>query len=621
MEAAVQAKFSGEIGHDAIAVGGPAEHLYVGDKGRIRVFDGEGHKVGEDSLSSLSATGTVEAIAVDAAGDVFFGEPGGVAGVHELEPGGAVSGNVYDATSTDVRALAVDGAGHLFVGDYSTSPRLLEYEVSSPSAAPAELADSEPGKLLLAEDGIAVNSIGAVYVGNGEGLAMFGSLAAMESTFGAPPKLAPTVGAENAAGAVEVPEVTMHATVNPQFSATTYQFQYGIEPCTTGHCVGVPASPASLGAVVKAPVSVSATVAGLTIGKVYDFRVVAKNAAGESFGPEAQFTVGENTVAGTPGLPDGRHYELVSPADKNGNQVYPNEGLLGAEVEDGSSVAAENGNSLLFEATGAMGTADSSVTGYDVATRTSTGWSTQSAVSPVLAGEAAIWGPEQVIPSDSFSKFLFMAEHAEYSREEPLGLESSVNIFLAEAPGAEPSWLGKPSISNPFPAPGHMYFGTYLIDGASADLSTVYFSTVGTLVPEDESRVKHIGQAKGESNEPWGFYEWHDGVLSPAGVLPNGGVSEWGAVPPHITRGGFGYEGTMPDYYNNQVSEDGTKAFFVSPDPRASSVSNQAVCAELKDCTSEAPGAVRAGDAARWLEADGARVAIAAPRPGRTAGA
>ncbi len=96
--------------------------------------------------------------------------------------------------------------------------------------------------------------------------------------------------------------------------------------------------------------------------------------------------------------------------------------------------------------------------------------------------------------------------------------------------------------------------------GGSPDFSTVYFTYPGTLLPEDLSRAPHTVHSTEEQQvEAWGFYEYTDGVLHEAGVLPDGTLSPFGAVPAASGHG--------RNRLGNEVSSDGTRAFFISPDP------------------------------------------------------
>ena len=77
--------------------------------------------------------------------------------------------------------------------------------------------------------------------------------------------------------------VVLHAAVNPNGAATGYQFNYG--PTSA---YGLSTATGSAGAGTK-PVSVQATLIGLTPGTLYDYQVVAHNKSGISIGANRTF--------------------------------------------------------------------------------------------------------------------------------------------------------------------------------------------------------------------------------------------------------------------------------------------------------------------------------------------
>ncbi len=276
-------------------------------------------------------------------------------------------------------------------------------------------------------------------------------------------------------------------------------------------------------------------------------------------------------------LPDGRVYEQVSPANKNGNVV----GDPAVNPEGTFGLASEDGNAAVFVGTGAMGTSFTGMINDFVARRSASGWTTSSAI-PREQGEIGISSaPLTIVPSSDFSRFLFSAV-VPFVSAEPLGPNSSSNIFLSENPAVEPAWVAQPTISDPIPALGQNGMGNYLIAGGTPDFSTVYFTYAGTLLPQDASRAPYVGAGQNlgqEETAPWGFYEWNRGTLSEAGVLPNGTLDPLGAVP-------AAYAGNSnQERYNsriagqaqaldNEVSSDGSRAFFMSPDPSAATAAD-----------------------------------------------
>jgi hypothetical protein len=118
----------------------------------------------------------------------------------------------------------------------------------------------------------------------------------------------------------------------PAKTPTSYFFQYdttGTAACTAnpGACTSVPSSPASVGS-ATGNVNVSQPALGLTANTTYHYRLVAVHEAlPESklgvltafYGPDRTFTT--QGAGGPLVLPDGRAWELVSPADKLGATV------------------------------------------------------------------------------------------------------------------------------------------------------------------------------------------------------------------------------------------------------------------------------------------------------------
>jgi hypothetical protein len=294
--------------------------------------------------------------------------------------------------------------------------------------------------------------------------------------------------------------------------------------------------------------------------------------------------------------PDGRVYEEVSPANKDGNSVR------GEDI----GLASEDGNSAVFVGTGGMGTAYGGLTEAFVSRRTASGWATSS-TRPVQPGEANIFGgrPLTLVPSSDFSHFLFTTLGA-YVLAEPhrYYAESSSNIFLSADPAVEATWVAQPTVADPIPALGHnTTIRNYLVVGGTPDFGTVYFTYAGTLISQDASRAPYVGTGTLQAGDvtpdrervdPWGFYEWSGGKLSAAGVLPDGTLDPFGAVPA-ATAGVMDEQrlnvppNALPQTLDNEISSDGSRAFFASPDPTASTVTNPGGCSAEPPCTNTPP--------------------------------
>jgi len=221
--------------------------------------------------------------------------------------------------------------------------------------------------------------------------------------------------------------VTLHAVLDPEGIATTYRFQYG----PTGE-YGSQTPEASVEVSgTGGPVSVEAHLQELTPGGVYHYRVIAANAASETFAAEDQTftTLPPGTgVGGVPNqsaaLTDNRQYELVSPPDKHGALVEPiaSYGLIQSSTEGNAftyytsapteSEPQGNANASQVLATRRVGGG-----GGGAGNQSSDGWSdrdiaTANESSPgVTVGE----GQEYRLFSSDLSRGIF---------EEPFGVET-----------------------------------------------------------------------------------------------------------------------------------------------------------------------------------------------------
>ncbi len=282
---------------------------------------------------------------------------------------------------------------------------------------------------------------------------------------------------------------------------------------------------------------------------------------------------GPPSFSSAPGLPDGRVYEQVSPANKNGNEAGADTESALVGVRNHYGYVSPDGDAVLFEGTGPMGESPWGDSELFVAKKNSgaSGWSTR-ALTPREPANVTIFSSHGLIyvdPSQDLSHALLASPRSGFGSRASEGCEGS--IFLA---GSDPlvaaTWVERPSSELASPVEGCGGIGEAGAPvGGTPDFSTVYFTFPGTLLPEDTSRAVYAGEA-------WGLYEYTGGVLHEAGVLPDRALSPFGAVP---AASGHGRNIT-----GNQVSEDGSRLFFVSPDP--------ASCTEnggRNDCATEPP--------------------------------
>jgi hypothetical protein len=170
--------------------------------------------------------------------------------------------------------------------------------------------------------------------------------------------------------------------VNPHELDTTYRFEWGT---STAYGTSVPVPEGNAGAGASA-VPVSTHLAGLEADKPYHWRVVASNASGTTTGVDHVFVY--ETAAG--GLPDGRAYEMVTPAQKNGALIgdVP-EGPPPGIAEDGSRVVL--GTVQCFNDAGSCMALRGLIGSPYLFSRSPGGWSASSLAPPAALSELNSW--------------------------------------------------------------------------------------------------------------------------------------------------------------------------------------------------------------------------------------
>jgi hypothetical protein len=275
-------------------------------------------------------------------------------------------------------------------------------------------------------------------------------------------------------------------------------------------------------------------------------------------GVGAYATVGPppNSSTGS-GLPDGRVYEEASPANKHGFQAGAAGRFAGTplEVFVRFSVASPDGNAISYGSEGPAAETNSSGVNRDfVAEHTSHGWTSRSAASRGLKqneelsalGESPIWRDY----SPDLSHLAYIVNGGQVSGAPAQGYR---NIYLLGSnPLEEPTWLLETAFNASLNENPHTE-----IVGMAPDASIVYIAYEGRLLRQDASRTG------------WGLYEYRNGTLSEAGVLPDGSVPASGALPvaTSTSEGGFANYNqgeNNPASQDNQLSEDGRRVFFVS---------------------------------------------------------
>jgi DNA-binding beta-propeller fold protein YncE len=327
------------------------------------------------------------------------------------------------------------------------------------------------------------------------------------------------------------------ARIDPDGADTHYYFQYGTADCVTtpSSCTDTVAPPgADIGAGFSAE-TVSAEVLDLQASTTYHYRVVAVNAHGEAEGAESLGTI--TTLPTSSGvLLDGRAWEMVSPAEKDGSGIEPlrlDGGLIQAS-EDGDAITYVANGPVVPEPEGNRGPYPTQI----LSTRGLTAWSTQQIVTPHTKGEG-----------------FELREDAEYRAFSP---DLSVALVQPDVGVGEP--LEQPPL-----APGASEKTMYLRDNPTGEYEPVVTPASDTAEPRtpfgeklefvsaspDLSHVVFESHVALTANSAPGLYEWSSGqALQPVSVLPDG-------VPASEPK-----LGAESSNVRGAVSEDGTRVIW-----------------------------------------------------------
>jgi hypothetical protein len=377
--------------------------------------------------------------------------------------------------------------------------------------------------------------------------------------------VAPTI-AEESFSSVGSSTATLTAQIDPGGAPTSYRLQYVIDAQfkASGYAGAheVPAPPA--GAVGLPAASTAVTVqqklSGLAPGTTYDVRFVATNTLGTAVGKGVTPSTASASEASA-SLPDGRAYEMVSPAD--GHDVFVPQttnlsgGLGGPNHNLESSFpfrASADGNAVAYNgmapATGGNGLELPSGTGNQfMAMRQPHGWTAADILpAPSGANETA-----QQESYQAFSGDLSLGVESSYEgvKAAPLVAGASACDSLYARTSSDAAFHAL-FTTTPTPALGECATGQTFA-GASADSSHLLFESPEALTAQSE-------KAKGEGKE--NLYEAVGGQLSAVNVLN-------GKADPNATFGSQ-FPSVKPEErtvlsesdFSNVISADGSRVFW-----------------------------------------------------------
>ena len=385
--------------------------------------------------------------------------------------------------------------------------------------------------------------------------------------FSEPPVVAPSVDAESVSG-VDSTTAVLKAQVNPNGNDTHYHFQYGpLGSCSSSssECKEAPiGKEADLGS-AQGDVTASVTLTGLEPGTVYHYRVLVTNSGGTTPGLDQTFTTSPPSTAG---LPDGRAYELVSPPEKNGGEVFPPEPNGGScpsvECKPGINEppfpmqSAPDGNAVVYEGYPFSASRDAIGANEYLATRTVNGWQTQDLSLPQEI-TAEKQGFKAFSSALSFS--VLFQNGLVLSSEAPAGEAPShipyANLYIQE--NAKPGDV-RPLVTSrpPHRAAGVVSGSSFQVfyAGASDNFGHMIFEANDTLTSNAvDGGAKEVHSHPEKDN----LYQWFNGQLSLVNVLTGGVTTGPGAVF------GSGEELTTlteGQDFSHAISEDGSRIFW-----------------------------------------------------------
>jgi hypothetical protein len=217
---------------------------------------------------------------------------------------------------------------------------------------------------------------------------------------------------------------TFQAKINPQNLDTKYRFEYDTREYVGNEAHGerIPSPEGELSAGLQG-VAVEANPQDLKAGTVYHFRVVAESSGGTSYGADETFTTQSPPQKAV--LPDGRQWELVSPADKHGTK-------FGSVGGDGDTQASVEGDAITYGANAPIGTnpPSSALNSTQIFSRRGpSGWYSQDISTPT---EEALETPSKLAQYSLFSSDLSLGVLEPISETPLTPGASGLTVYLRE---------------------------------------------------------------------------------------------------------------------------------------------------------------------------------------------
>jgi hypothetical protein len=382
--------------------------------------------------------------------------------------------------------------------------------------------------------------------------------------------LSPEVLSE-AASATGTTSSTLRAEIDPRGFATSYRFEY--LPAATYAAQkaaaegegksGEEAEDAAFAGAAQAPPlpgvlgggsvgSAAAAIGGLAPDTAYRFRAIASSAC-EGPGEPACVTKGEAASFATyppagRGPPDGRAYELVSPAEKHGGEVFPADPRVSSCGEckpPGYSAilvvypmqSAPGGDAVAYMGYPFSPQAGAAVFNSYVSRRGEAGWQTTAVSPPLLASNSG-----EDLAFDPGLEEGMIGQGTPQLPASPPAPPGYANLYLQGA--ADPAAL-TPLLTSPPPnrAPGSL---TLEYAGAAPGYSCQLFAANDALT----GATPYAPAPPDPGSVGRNLYEWCGGALKLVNVMPGNAAVAAGAA----------FASASPD--TDAVSADGRRVYW-----------------------------------------------------------
>ena len=558
-----------------IAIGPGTDHLYVAqaapDFSEQRVFEIDSAGVLVDTHGVGSTASNVSGLAVSAGSQKIYVADGFNARVFILDDVTAPTATIDPASNVTSTSASLSGA----VTPNGAPDVGWHFEISTDDASWSPVAaDRDAGS---GNSPVPVSEDLTNLVPN---TAYFARLVATRP-FNAPaisseiqfdtPAVQPDV-ATLPANDVAPTHATFQGALNAHNADTTYFFEYGT---TTSYGHRFPATDAD-GGTANDLVAVMQRIDSLQQDTTYHYRIVATNGVGTVHGADQSFTTTTAPPPSTPRpgipgagfLPDNRGWEQVSPVDKHGNDVMPAFSRTHAAASETPGLPM----AVAFSSLGAFGDArGTGISNEYMSIRTgqsgSSGWTTH-AITPAqtpstLFGALRAFDPEWEAFSPDLSRGAFRAWS-------PLDASPSVgdveNLYVRD--DLRDSDVGSYQLLSSCPvctgslAPPVVVGNLPWLTGASDDFSHVAFESEYPLVQ---------GSTADPSSQTPNLYEWDNGTLRLAGILPDGttapsSMAGQGQVRLNYTPHTMSRDGSRVIFTDNSTTGDNTGDLYMRID-------------------------------------------------------